>query len=193
MSRFIILNISYFALHYKNYRMMKILKLYILIIIINSCANITNKQEDIKSNKTENTTFNIEKILTEYMNAWAEHDKNKIETFYAENVEWYDLPSDYTTKGKEQVGKAITDAFLNNVKNMYWVKSGDSFISGNTITYEWIYGGVFSGNWGDLKIENKKFEIKGISTTSINEKGKLIFQKDYYDFLSYQKQLGIIK
>ena len=170
---------------------MKIIKIFVLILVMNSCTN--NKQGDTKPEKSKNTTFDIEKVLTEYMNAWAEHDKNKIETFYAENVEWYDLPSDYTTKGKKEVGKAITDAFLNNVEGMYWVKSGDSFISGNTITYEWIYGGIFSGDWGDLKIQNKKFVVKGISTTTINKNGKLIFQKDYYDFLSYQKQLGIIK
>ena len=67
------------------------------------------------------------------------------------------------------------------------------FISGNTITYEWTYGGTFNGSWGDLLIKDKKISIIRSSTTTINEKGKIIFQKDYYDLYGFQKQLGIIE
>ena len=38
---------------------------------------------------------------------------------------------------------------------MYWVKSGDIFVSGNTVVYEWIYGGTFNGYW-----EKQKLPIK---------------------------------
>jgi len=135
----------------------------------------------------------VEKVLQGYMNAWSEHNTSKIESYYSPDVIWYDLPSDSTTKGKKRVGKAITDAFMGYVPDMFWVKSGDVFISGNTITYEWSYGGTFNGSWGDVKVENKKFSIKGISTTTIDEEGKIISQKDYYDLYGFQKQLGVIK
>ena len=72
-------------------------------------------------------------------------------------------------------------------------KSGDTFVSGNTVTYEWVYGGTYTGDWYGTDIKDKKFSIKGISTTTINNKGKITFQKDYYDMLGFQKQLGIIK
>jgi len=135
----------------------------------------------------------VEQVLKGYMDAWAEHNITKIDTYYSPDVIWYDLPSDSTTKGKAEVTKAITDAFMAYVPDMFWKKSGDTFISGNTITYEWTYGGTFNGSWGDIKVENKKFFIKGISTTTIDDKGKIISQKDYYDMYGFQKQLGIIK
>ena len=135
----------------------------------------------------------VEKALQGYMNAWNEHNITKIESYYNKNVIWYDLPSDNTTKGKTKVGKAITTAFMGYVPDMFWVKSGDVFVSGNTITYEWSYGGTFNGSWGDVKVVNKKFSIKGISTTTINEKGEIVSQKDYYDLYGFQKQLGVIK
>jgi len=84
-------------------------------------------------------------------------------------------------------------AFMGYVPDMYWVKSGDTFISGNTVTYEWTYGGTFNGSWGDVKIEDKKFSIKGLSTTTINDEGKIIAQKDYYDLDSFKQALGVIK
>ncbi len=136
---------------------------------------------------------NVEKVLKGYMNAWSEHDIPKISSFYANDVIWYDLPSDTTTKGKEKVSKAITDAFMGYVPNMFWVKSGDTFVSGNTVTYEWTYGGTFNGKWGDITVNNKDFSIKGISTTTINNNGKIISQKDYYDADSFKRALGIIK
>ena len=135
----------------------------------------------------------IEQILNAYINAWAEHNISKIDTFYADDVTWYDLGTDSTVKGKAKMSKAITDAFMGYVPDMYWQKNGDVFISGNTITYEWIYGGTFNGKWGDTDVKNKKFSIKGISTTTINQKGKIIFQKDYYDMYGFMKHLGLLE
>ena len=134
----------------------------------------------------------VEELLERYMQAWAEHNITKIDTFYAQDVAWYDLPSDSTTKGKKEMSKAITDAFMGYVPDMYWQKNGDVFVSGNTITYEWIYGGTFDGKWGDVVLKDKKFSIKGMSTTTINDAGKITFQKDYYDLYGFQKQLGVI-
>ena len=135
----------------------------------------------------------VSNVLNNYLAAWNEHNIKKIDSFYANNITWYDLGYDYTTKGKKKVSKAITDAFLGYVPDMYWAKNGDVFISGNTIVYEWVYGGTFNGKWGDISVVNKKFEIKGISTTTINKNGKIISQKDYYNAYDFQKQLGMIK
>jgi steroid delta-isomerase-like uncharacterized protein len=136
---------------------------------------------------------NIEEVLKSYMNAWAEHSIPKISSFFADDVIWYDLPSDTTTKGKEKVSKAITDAFMGYVPNMYWVKTGDTFVSGNTVVYEWTYGGTFDGKWGGTEIKNKEFSIKGISATTINDSGKIISQKDYYDADSFKRALGLVQ
>ena len=157
---------------------MKKLGLVLLFVYVN-VANASNVK--------------VEEVLKGYMNAWGEHNVAKISIFFANDVTWYDLSSDTIIKGKETVSKAITDTFMGYVPNMYWVKSGDIFISGNTIIYEWTYGGTFDGKWGDKNIENKDFSIKGISTTTINNSGKIISQKDYYDTNSFKRALGIIK
>ena len=113
----------------------------------------------------------INTTLDAYMSAWNAHDKKKIESFYADDVIWYDLTYDATLKGKKRVSKAIIEAFLESTPDMYWVKSGDVFLSNNTVIYEWVYGGTTQG---------KAFEIKGISTTTFKD-GKIIAQKDYYN------------
>jgi len=75
---------------------------------------------------------------------------------------------------------------------MYWRKSGDVFISGDTIIYEWVYGGTFNDKFEGQAVKNKKFEIKGLSTTRINQEGKIVSHKDYYDLLGFKKQLGLL-
>jgi len=135
----------------------------------------------------------VSEVLNNYISAWNEHDLQKIDGFYADDVIWYDSGYDYTTIGKKNVSKAITDAFMGYVPDMYWAKYGDVFISGDTIIYEWIYGGTFNGKWDGTIIKNKKFEIKGLSTTTINKDGKIVSHKDYYDLHGFKKQLGLIQ
>jgi len=135
----------------------------------------------------------VSEVLDNYISAWNEHDLQKIDGFYADDVIWYDSGYDYTTIGKKNVSKAITDAFMGYVPDMYWAKNGDVFISGDTIIYEWIYGGTFNGKWDETVIKNKKFEIKGLSTTTINKDGKIVSHKDYYDLHGFKKQLGLIQ
>lgn len=149
----------------------------IFLLIVSATANATK----------------VEDVLNNYMSAWASHDKVKISSFFAESVVWYDLSTDTSTKGSTKVSKAITDAFMGFVPNMYWVRSGDVFISGNTIIYEWIYGGTFNGNWGEQVIKDKDFSLKGLSTTTINSSGKITSQKDYYDVASFKRALGVGK
>ena len=139
------------------------------------------------------TEVNVSKVLDEYILAWNEHDIKKIDSHYGDNVIWYDVAYDYTTKGKKEVSRAITDAFLGNVADMYWVKSGDVFISQDTIIYEWVYGGTYNGKFDGKEIKNVHFELKGLSTTKINKQGKIVAHKDYYDLLGFKKQLGVIK
>ena len=156
-------------------------KLLLILITIGSLISLNAKDIDVNN------------ILDKYILAWNEHDIKKIDSFYAKNVIWYDMGYDYTTKGKKNVTKAITDAFISNVIGMYWAKNGDVFVSKNTVTYEWVYGGTYNGKWDNKTIKNKKFEIKGLSTTTFNNNGKIIAHKDYYDLLGLEKQLGLVK
>lgn len=136
---------------------------------------------------------NVEEVLKRYMAAWDVHDIQQISEFYAPDVIWYDLPSDTTTKGKDRVTKAITDAFMSYVPNMFWVKSGDTFVTRDTVIYEWIYGGTFTGTWGKAMVKGKDFSIKGLSSTTINKDGKIVSQKDYYDLDSFKRALGLVE
>ena len=156
------------------------MKKFLSIVLAMGCLITLNAKE-----------AKVSEVLDNYILAWNEHNVERIDTFYADDVIWYDLSYDYTTKGKANVTKAITDVFMGSVADMYWGKSGDVFVSGNSIIYEWVYGGTFDGKFDGVMIHNKKFEIKGLSTTTINADGKITSHKDYYDLASFKRQLGL--
>lgn len=134
---------------------------------------------------------NPEKILNNYFKSWNSYNKAEITNFFAQDAIWYDLASDTEIQGKEKVAPAIINNFMGYVADMYWHKSSKVYVSDNTVIYEWVYGGTFNGNWGDLSIVNKSFSLKGISTTTFNAKGKITAQKDYYDMDSFKRALGV--
>ena len=125
------------------------------------------------------------------MDAWKSRDIHEIGKSYADNVSVYDLPSDSSTNGKENVLKYEQDVWLASAPDMVWIRTSEPMVSGNSVTYEWLYSGTYSGTWGKTKINKKPFSVKGISTTTINDEGKIILQKDYYDLKSFETQLGL--
>ena len=143
--------------------------------------------------QTASAATSVEEVTNRYMQAWNTHDNKAVTRFFAPNIKWYDLTTDKQISGKENVAPAIIEYFMGSVSDMYWHKSGDSFVSGDTAIYEWVYGGVFNGHWGETKIEAQRFMLKGISTTSINPQGLIIKQKDYYDLSSFKRALGVEK
>lgn len=133
----------------------------------------------------------VREALDSYLNAWKTRNIREIGKLYAENVSVYDLPTDATIKGKKAVLRFEQEAWLASAPDMAWVRTSSAIITGNTVAYEWLYSGTYSGDWWGTKLNKKPFSVKGISTTTFNDEGKIIIQKDFYDIKSFETQLGV--
>lgn len=129
--------------------------------------------------------------LNSYFDAWRTRKIELIKPLYHPAVKVYDLPSNTTTEGRDKVSQFMEQNWILAVPNFIWVKSGKALVSRNTVTYEWVYSGNFTGSWGDKKIKNKKFKLRGISTTTFDKDGKITLQKDFYDLKTFETQLGV--
>jgi len=124
----------------------------------------------------------IGELLKAYLDAWKTHDIVEIGKHYAENVAVFDLPTDSVTKGKKAVLDFEQEAWLSSAPDMAWVRTSPALISGNTAVYEWVYSGTYFGDWWGKRIDRKPFSVKGISTTTFNNEGMIILQKDFWFF-----------
>ncbi|WP_319558308.1 nuclear transport factor 2 family protein [Thiomicrorhabdus sp.] len=129
--------------------------------------------------------------LDGYFADWETRDIHRIAPHYADNVSMFDLPSNSSTSGKKQVVELMQVMWIENAPDMKWIRTSPKYINGNTVAYEWLYTGTYNGMWGDVKVSNKPFAVKGISTTTFDKNGKIILHRDFYDLLSFQSQLGL--
>lgn len=127
-----------------------------------------------------------------YLAAWNAHDSAAAAEFLADDVVYYDASVGTPVEGKEAARTQVIDAFLNAAPDAVWTRDGDPVVSGNSVAFEWTFGGTNSGDWADgTKATGKTFSFHGMSLFRV-EGGKIEHQSDYYDALGFYKQLGLM-
>lgn len=131
-------------------------------------------------------------VVDGYMAAWNAHDSAAAAEFFADGVVYYDASVGTPVEGKEAAKTQVVDAFLNAAPDAVWARDGDPVVSGNSVAFEWTFGGTNTGDWADgTKATGKSFSFHGMSLFRV-EDGKIVRQSDYYDALGFYNQLGLM-
>jgi steroid delta-isomerase-like uncharacterized protein len=65
------------------------------------------------------------------------------------------------------------------------------FSTGDPIASEWVMSGTHAGDVPGLPATGKSFSIRGASIIELH-KGKVSRQTDYYNLVSFLKQVGLL-
>ncbi len=133
-------------------------------------------------------------VVDAYMAAWNSHDSSKVERFFSDDVVYFDTTVGTPQKGREAVRRNVVEVFMKAAPDLTWTRDAKEPIVGpEGIAFEWSFKGKNTGAW-DAKTPatDRPFEFKGVSFMRIKD-GRIAYQGDYYDALSFQKQLGWIK
>lgn len=131
-------------------------------------------------------------VVDGYMAAWNAHDSAAAAEFLAEGAVYYDASVGTPVEGREAAKTQVIDAFLNAAPDAAWTRDGDPVVSGNSVAFEWTFGGTNTGAWADgTAATGKPFSFHGMSMFRV-EDGKIVHQADYYDALGFYKQLGLM-
>jgi len=133
-------------------------------------------------------------VVDAYMAAWNAHDASKVGTFFTDDVVYFDTTVGTPQKGRDAVRRNVVEVFMKAAPDLIWTRDAKEPIAGpEGIAFEWRFKGTNTGPWdANTPATNKPFEFKGVSFVRIKD-GKIAYQGDYYDALSFQKQLGWIK
>lgn len=133
-------------------------------------------------------------VVDAYMAAWNAHDPAKVGTFFTDDVVYFDTTVGTLQKGRDAVRRNVVEVFMKAAPDLTWTRDAKEPIAGpEGIAFEWRFKGTNTGPWdANTPATNKPFEFKGVSFVRIKD-GKIAYQGDYYDALSFQKQLGWIK
>lgn len=130
-------------------------------------------------------------VVDNYLVAWNAQDATAAANILAEDARYYDSALGTTVEGRVEAKAKVIDSFMNAVPDIYWNLVGSPVVSGQRVTFEWVLGGTNTGAWADgTPATGKTFRIFGMSAFTI-EGDSVVRQSDYYDALSFYKQLGL--
>ncbi|EPJ45495.1 MAG: hypothetical protein OFPI_36710 [Osedax symbiont Rs2] len=131
-------------------------------------------------------------VVDKYLVAWNAQDAIGAANLLAEDARYYDSALGETVLGRAAAKVKVIDSFMNATPDIYWNLVGSPVIAGQRVTFEWVLGGTNTGAWADgTAATNKTFRIFGMSAFTI-EGDSIKVQSDYYDALSFYKQLGLM-
>lgn len=112
-----------------------------------------------------------------FIAAWGEFDLEKIYSFMAEDIEWTDIPLS-TVKGIDQV-RAKMDGFPGveacGFENHFIAANGNVVLTERT-------------DWFQMK--GKKRTIRVMGTFELNDDGKIVKWRDYFDSAEFGREFG---
>ena len=124
-----------------------------------------------------------------YLAAWNAKDVEKAASFYADDVEYFDVTLGEAHKGRD-AAREVVQVFTTAAPDLKWEMKGDPIVSEDGIAFQWTFSGTNTGAWGpDTPATNKPFSFDGVTFMRVKD-GKIVYQGDYYDGYGFGKQLG---
>jgi uncharacterized protein (TIGR02001 family) len=131
-------------------------------------------------------------VVKEYMAAWNEHNPNKAASYFdLEEVIYFDASVGTPQQGAVVARDNVIKPFMTAFPDLKWEMVGEPVVSGDQVAFRWVFTGTNTGVFNAaVKPVGKKLELHGSSIIKVKD-GKIIYQGDFYDALSLNKQLEI--
>jgi steroid delta-isomerase-like uncharacterized protein len=124
-----------------------------------------------------------------YLAAWNAKDVEKAASYYADDVEYFDVTLGEAHKGRDEA-RDVVQTFVTAAPDLKWEMKGDPIVSDDGIAFQWTFSGTNTGAWGpDTPATNKPFSFDGVTFMRLKD-GKITYQGDYYDGDAFGTQLG---
>ena len=133
--------------------------------------------------------FLTDKILDDWEAAWSVHDIDKLLSLFTDDCVYEDVTLGAVHHGKAEL-KGFADLLFAAFPD-FKVELASGFIAGNWAGAEWTMSGTHKGDLPELPATGKHFSVRG-STIRELRKGKIKRNSDYFDRVTFLKQLGIM-
>ena len=126
-----------------------------------------------------------EKVIAQLFAGWNSRDADMLANIFSEDAVYEDVAAGQMNRGRNEVRKWAAGAFV-DIEN-FKIEVVSSYVNNGRGVAEWVWSGIDKG----LFKTGKNFSIRGVSVIEIR-KGKVSSYKEYYDFASVMRQLGIL-
>jgi steroid delta-isomerase-like uncharacterized protein len=132
----------------------------------------------------------IKKMMDDYKLAWNSHDVKKIISFFTDDGVYEDVATGKVSKGKKEITDYLNSFFIDfpdlklELKSLFAADDwgGSEIVSTATHAHSSTPG---------IPTTGKVFSIRGATIFQLH-KGKISRQSEYYDQVSFLKQVGLM-
>ncbi len=129
-------------------------------------------------------------VLEGYLAAWNAHDPDRAASFMAEDVTYYDTTVGEPRAGRAAVRDEVVAALLAAVPDLTLTVRGEPVARPGAVAFEWTLAGTNTGAWSaEVPATGRPLRLEGATVVHL-ENGKIVYQGDYYDGFSFQRQMG---
>jgi steroid delta-isomerase-like uncharacterized protein len=127
-------------------------------------------------------------LLQNWIDAFQRWDLDAVVACYAEDAVNLQVAAGEPAVGIEQIRKDTAEFFQGFPDA--WSRVDNLMSDGDWAAWEWLGGGTFTGEFYGNEPTGKSFEIRGCGFFNISN-GKIVYQRGYWDKLSWFKQVGL--
>ncbi|OGO07390.1 MAG: hypothetical protein A2Y92_05465 [Chloroflexi bacterium RBG_13_57_8] len=129
-------------------------------------------------------------IFKNFVQAWNSEDYEKFASFFKDDLVYEDVPSGRVCNNIKELITFSKSLHVDFPDHKWEIIS--TFSDGNKIASETIWSGTFTHSTDPkVAVTGKHASARGVSITEILN-GKIYRNRDYYDGLSLQQQLGMM-
>lgn len=132
--------------------------------------------------------MNSKKLLQNWITAFQSCDVDAVVECYADDAVNFQVAAGAPAVGKEQIRRDTAEFF--RAFPDAWSRVENLVADEDWAAWEWIGGGTFAGEFYGAKPTGKSFEIRGCGFFKFSD-GKIIYQRGYWDKLSWFSQVGL--
>jgi steroid delta-isomerase-like uncharacterized protein len=128
--------------------------------------------------------------MDRYLDAWNSHDGTQVAAFMATGATYEDLALGALHTGREAIGAFASEA--HEFSSDYRFVPVSQQQDGSWYALEWEMSGTNTGEGGGLPATNKSYRIRGVSIGRLDDDGKILENRDYWNMADYLVQVGIL-
>jgi steroid delta-isomerase-like uncharacterized protein len=129
-------------------------------------------------------------LLEDLARAWTVHDVEKVLSLCTDDCVYEDVTMGAVNRGKSEL-KAFAGAVLAAFPD-FKMELTSAFTDGNRAGAEWIMSGTHKGDLPGMPATGKGFSLRGASICELQE-GKIKRNSDYWDMVTFLKQIGLMR
>jgi steroid delta-isomerase-like uncharacterized protein len=137
------------------------------------------------------STLDTLAVVREYLAAWNAHDAARAARCLAADVEYQDASVGEPQRGMEAARDKVITFFLEALPDLTWTMVEAPLVADGSAAFRWVFAGTNTGRpfEGDAPT-GASIELQGMSLLKV-ERGKIVYQGDFYDALTLRRQLGL--